>query len=80
MKTIVSTNKHIQLVSGLIGNSPNSYDTQYFDTIEDAKKHWLKDYVNRNKKDGHDEYWNKKPFITVTVCSTTILQFHEADI
>lgn len=53
MKTQINNFQHVKLITGLIGGSPNSFDTKSFDTIEQAKKHWHKEYVNRKKKQVH---------------------------
>lgn len=58
MKTRIKYN----LVVDLLGNKANAYDTQSFNSVEEAFKYWEEEYKNRDKKDGYDEYWNKIPF------------------
>ena len=57
MKTTVK----YHLISSLLGNNTNSRHPKIFDTIQEAVDCWEKEYKNRDKKDGYDEYWRKTP-------------------
>lgn len=36
------------------------YHTEYFDTPEEAAEVMDREYTNRDKGDGHDEYWRNR--------------------
>ena len=36
------------------------YHADKFDTLDEAKKVLKEQYTNRNKGDGHDEYWRNR--------------------
>jgi hypothetical protein len=36
------------------------YHPKRFGTEEEARETIAKEYTNRNKNDGHDDYWNNK--------------------
>jgi hypothetical protein len=68
MKTTIKYN----LVCSLIGNNANSYQPESFDSIEEAFNCWESEYKNRDKKDGHDEYWRKTPFRVQQVITSNL--------
>lgn len=59
---------YFELVTGFIGNGiPNSFATETFKTYEEAEAYFKREYTNRKKNDGYDEYWNKKPLCVRSV-------------
>ncbi len=71
--TTTSTRTYFMLVTGFLGSNPNSYASEFFNTIEDAKSYWQKEYKDRLKNDEFDEYWNNKPFCVKQVTETIII-------
>lgn len=57
MKTTVK----YHLIIHLLGNNANSSHITSFSTVQEAVDCWEKEYKNRDKKDGYDEYWRKTP-------------------
>ncbi len=49
------------LITDLLGETPNGRNSTKFNSFEDAVNCWEKEYKNRNKDDGYDEYWRKTP-------------------
>ena len=49
------------LITHLLGESPNGRVPETFNSYEDAEKYWQKEFRDRNKQDGYDEYWRKTP-------------------
>ena len=60
------------LVTDLFGDRPNGRDPQIFKSVEEATKHWEEHYKNRNKGDGHDEYWRKTPLRILETVTTRL--------
>ena len=61
---------YYQLVLSFIGNSTNSYAPESFTSEEDAIAYFEKEYKNRCKNDGHDDYWNNLPLYIQKTVST----------
>lgn len=61
---------YYQLVLSFIGNSTNSYAPESFTSEEDAIAYFEKEYKNRCKNDGRDEYWNNLPLYIQKTVST----------
>lgn len=73
MKTI--TRKYYRVVSGLIGNTPNSFSGEYFNSKKAAIKHWEVEYRDRKKGDGYDAHWNAVPCMIQKITETTVNYF-----
>lgn len=68
MKT--RTHTYFELVTGLLGESPNSYAPENFKNKTEAKEYWLREYRLRKEDDGHDAYWNAVPFRVQKIVKT----------
>lgn len=47
------------------------YNSDTFQTVEAARDCIKNEYRERNKKDGHDKYWNDKPLVILKITTTT---------
>jgi hypothetical protein len=60
------------LITDLLGNKPNGRCPESFNSVEEATQYWRINYENRNKKDGHDEYWRKTPLRIQQIITTNL--------
>lgn len=71
--------KYYLLVTGFIGDVPNMYDTEQFQTKQDAVDHFIVNYKKRKKGDGYDERWNNTPLVIMHVETTETIVLDARD-
>lgn len=54
----MQTTIYYEIVAGEMMHS-----AEKFKTLKEAKRHYQKEYKERNKKDGYDEYWKSIPAV-----------------
>ncbi len=66
------TTTYYRLITSFLGETPNSFSYETFETYEEAAQHYEKEYKSRNKGDGHDQRWNNTPLAVQKVTETII--------
>jgi hypothetical protein len=56
----IYTRTSYNVIDSFLGETPNSYSVESFSTIKEAIDYHDKEYKNRSKGDGHDEYHRNK--------------------
>ena len=57
----MKTRVQYHIITDLLGGRANGRSPEIFYTHQEAVVFWEKEYKNRNKGDGYDEYWRKTP-------------------